>query len=153
MDRITLAEAGTTPAILRKRAQRGTLAGALKVAGAWYVETPTGAPGGTPGQDTARPTGVGIRQERGGDTVETIALLRRENDRLWEELAARRREVERLHTLLAQAQAQTQARVLSPAEGQHSPAKRMDPSSPAAAAERGRPRAPWWRRLFTDGRW
>jgi hypothetical protein len=153
MDRISLAEAarraGTTPAILRKRAQRGTLAGAIKLDGAWYVE----APGGTPGQETGRPTGMGIRQEGDADTVETIALLRRENDRLWEELAARRREVERLHTLLAQAQAQTQARVLPPAEGQHSPSPRMDPPSPAAAAERRRRMLPWWRRLFTDGRW
>ena len=147
MERITLAEAaqraGTPPAILRKRAQRGTLAGAVKVDGAWYVDTRPAPAGGpwTPGQDNARPAGTPDGVDAGARWPDLVAALQQENGRLWSELEARRREVERLHTLLAQAQ----ARVLPAA-------------TPAGAAEtftapgKGHPeplqRAPWWRRIF-----
>lgn len=139
MERIPLAEAaqraGTTPAILRKRAQRGTLAGAVKVDGAWYVETP----GGTPDQDTARPAGTPGGTDAGARWPDLVAALRQENGRLWGELEARRREVERLHTLLAQAQ----ARVLPASAEAAQPASSVPQTAPAAAEERR-----WWRRLF-----
>jgi hypothetical protein len=132
MERITLAEAarraGTTPAILRKRAQRGTLAGAVKVEGAWYVETP----GEAPGQAVPRPDGTPDGTDARARWPDLVATLQQENSRLWAELEARRREVERLHTLLAQAQ----ARALPAAVVETTPA---DPD---------RPRLPWWRRWF-----
>ncbi len=64
-----------------------------------------------------------------------MAALQQENGRLWGELEARRREMERLHTLLAQAQ----ARVLPPAEAA--------PTTPQADPEPPR-RLPWWQRMF-----
>ncbi len=135
MERITLAEAaqrvGTTPAILRKRAQRGTLTGAVKVDGAWFVETPAG----TPGQDKARPTRTPDGTDAGARWPDLVAALQQENGRLWGELEARRREVERLHTLLAQAQ----ARVLPPA---------TEVTTPASTAPQTPPEGPrrrhWW---------
>jgi len=135
MERITLAEAahraGMTPTILRKRAQRGTLTGAVKVDGAWYVETP--------GQDKARPTGTPDGTDAGARWPDLVAALQQENGRLWGELEARRREVERLHTLLAQAQ----ARALP------APAEVAQPASTASQMATAAPqRRRWWIRLF-----
>jgi hypothetical protein len=92
MERLTLAEAarrgGTTPAILRRRAQRGTLAGAVKVDGAWYVEAPAGAPG----QDVARPAGPPDGVDTGARWPQLVAALHRRTagcEKSWRRAAAK----------------------------------------------------------------
>ena len=129
MERLPLAEAarrlGLPVTAARKRVSRGTLP-AVKVDGQWYVDLPAAAPNGVPGvQADGLPTGTPVEATQAAE----IAFLR-------SELEARRREVERLHTLLAQAQ----ARVLPPAT-------EVTPATSQVAPEPPR-RTPWWRRIF-----
>ena len=98
MERIPLAEAarrlGLPVNAARKRVARGTLP-AVKVDGQWFVDLPASTPHGVPGGlPDGHPTGTPVEVTQAAE----IAFLR-------SELEARRREVERLHTLLAQAQA------------------------------------------------
>ena len=139
MERLPLAEAarclGIPVTAARKRVARGTLP-AVKVDGQWYVDLPAstahGVPGGLP---DGHPTGTPLSSPSLGlaaAQAAEIAFLRAE-------LEARRREVERLHTLLAQAQ----ARVLPAATEVTTPAS----IAPQAAVETPQ-RLRWWQALF-----
>ncbi len=141
MERLPLAEAarrlGLPVTAARKRVARGTLP-AVKLDGQWYVDIPVSAPTGVPGvQADGLPTGTPASSPVEVTQAAEIAFLR-------SELEARRREVERLHTLLAQAQ----ARVL-PAVAVQAPAGAAE-TFPAPGKVDPAPlqRASWWRRLW-----
>ena len=131
-DRLTVAEAarqlGISTAALRKRIKRGTLP-ALKVGEQWYVTregvdaaraaarsaapdtgSPSGGPVG-PNEHHSPGTGQGpdAAYDAGRDTPDTgrdgeVRRLEEQVALLHEEVNVRRREVQQLHTLLAQAQ-------------------------------------------------
>jgi len=88
---------GITPEAVRKRIARGTLP-ATKQEGRWYV-TPDASNGHHP-QDTGQDAGQDAGRNVQDDKDRLIQMLS-------DELDARRREVQELHVLLGQAQAQT----------------------------------------------
>ena len=123
---------GLSTAALRKRIKRGSLP-ALKVGEQWYVSREgvdaagaaeraaapdTGSPSGSPsGPDTGHSPGTGPARDAaydaGRDTPDTgrdtgrdgeVRRLEEQVALLHEEVTVRRREVQQLHTLLAQAQ-------------------------------------------------
>jgi len=107
---------GISTAAVRKRIRRGTLP-ALKVGEQWYVVR-EGLDAGSPaGQDAAQDTSgtrpLPAAYDAGRDTPDAgraagrdgeIRRLEEQVALLHEEVAVRRREVQQLHTLLAQAQ-------------------------------------------------
>lgn len=132
-DRLPLAEAaqrlGISVTACRKRVARGTL-DATKHDGQWYIRLPGGEATATRnGEDAGSPP----ESLPGSPPAALLSTLQGEVDWLRSELEARRREVERLHTLLAQAQSRPQLPT----------AERTEPDPPAVPK-----RAPWWRRLF-----
>jgi len=115
---------GISTAAVRKRIRRGTLP-ALKVGEQWFVAR-EGLDAGTPagraavqdagypvGQDTSGTRAVDASYDAGRDTPDAgraagrdgeVRRLEEQVALLHEEVAVRRREVQQLHTLLAQAQ-------------------------------------------------
>jgi hypothetical protein len=173
------AQLGLRPEALRKRLQRGTIAGHKDDQGEWVVTLPeprAAPPNGAPAPNPAPPAPApppppdlvggqaGGHSENGrvdtggqagghvlGSSSDEPALLRefvahqRELlDELREELAARRREVQQLHTLLAQAQ----QRALPVPEGWEPDAAdgpSVAPAVRAPAPVEARAPRPWWR--------
>ena len=163
---------GVRAEALRKRLQRGTVSGYKDDQGEWIVSLPDSRvtpPNGAPALDPAPPApepppiaalaDVPAGGQAGGHVQDSLpngaaepALLRelvahqRELlDELREELAARRREVQQLHTLLAQAQ----QRALPVPESWESDAGdgsvvAPPPREPAPAGGSA-PLRPWWR--------
>ncbi len=171
-DGITVAEAaqllGISTAALRKRIKRGSLP-ALKVGEQWYltregvdaaraaglVATPdTGSPSGSPtGRDTApSPVAEPTRDaayDVGRDTPAAgrdgeVRRLEEQVALLHEEVTVRRREVQQLHTLLAQAQQLAlPPPAVSPEIHQASQAGQGDAEPEREAAMQKR--RPWWK--------
>jgi len=132
--RLSVAEAaarlGLTETALRQRVARRKVS-AERVEGRLYVLLPDVASDAT-GHDMSHRMSPPSSPQQSPQDGALVAELRGRVAFLEEELTARRREVERLHTLLAQAQQR--------------PAL---PSGAAAAVQPVPSQASWWRRLFS----
>ena len=86
---------GLTTTAVRKRIRRGSLPATKNADGTWTVHL---APV-PPGQDAGRPAG----SPADGPAVDgRVAILERENERLWQELERRSEELRRKDVILAQ---------------------------------------------------
>jgi DNA-directed RNA polymerase specialized sigma24 family protein len=114
---------GLTTTAVRKRIKRGTLFAAKNDDGTWTVYLPDSSPGPSAGPDTDTPPESPKRDDR-------VAILKQENERLWQELERRSEELRRKDVLLAEF-SQRLAEIT----------QRL-PELPAATSERANGRAP-----------
>ena len=89
------AQLGLTTTAVRKRIKRGSLLAAKNEDGTWTVFLDDSPPGEPTGRDAGSPPDSPPADER-------VALLARENDRLWQELERRSEELRRKDIIIAQ---------------------------------------------------
>lgn len=141
--RVAAEQLGISENAVRQRIKRGSLQ-AVKVAGIWRVHLPDDQAGDQ--QHDRSSTSTATTSGHEVDQSALVEQLQRENQRLWEEIEARREELRRRDILAAQQQdtiGELASRVRALSAGQDAPGATSSDDSSTAGLDI--PPRRWWR--------